>query len=184
MKSFEQNFSKGMGNRGSDTDTFMAGFYIQHNTSIGLQCFAYGLVLGVGGMFVTAFNAAYIGAVFGHMLTTPQRDTFLTFVTAHGPCELTAIVLCSAAGMRLGFSLIRTEGLSREASLRAAGQQALPTIGVAVVLFFCAALIEGFLSPSAAPYWIKALVAVVSAGMIFGYIVVLGFPRSTADAAR
>lgn len=93
-------------------------------------------------------------------------------------------MLCSAAGMGLGFSLIRTEGLSREASLRAAGQQALPTIGVAVVLFFCAALIEGFLSPSAAPYWIKALVAVVSAGMIFGYIVVLGFPRSTADAAR
>ncbi len=183
-KNFEQSFSRGLGNRSSDDDTMMAGFYIQHNTSIGLQCFAYGLVFGVGGLFVTAFNAAYIGAVFGHMLTTPQRDTFLTFVTAHGPCELMAIVLCSAAGLRLGFSMIRTGGLSREASLQAAGRQALPTIGVAVVLFFCAALIEGFLSPSAAPYWIKALVAIVSAAMIFCYIVVLGFPQSKAHATR
>ncbi len=174
VKGFEQNFSSGLGGRGSNTDALMAGFYIQHNTTIGLQCFAYGLILGVGGLFVTAFNAAYIGAVFGHMLTTPQRDNFLTFVTAHGPCELTAIVLCAAAGLRLGFSLIRTGGLSREASLRAAGKQALPTIGVAVVLFFCAAMIEGFLSSSSAPFWIRALVASVTAPMIFSYIVVLG----------
>ena len=183
----EENSSRffaGPGDRSSDDDMLMAGFYIQHNTSIGLQCFAYGLVFGVGGLFVTAFNAGYLGAVFGHMLTTPERDTFFTFVTAHGPCELTAIVLCAAAGLRLGFSLIFTGGLSREASLRAAGKQALPTIGVAIVLFFCAALIEGFLSPSAAPYWIKALVAIVSAAMIFCYIVVLGFPRKTAHAAR
>ncbi len=183
-KSFEQNFSKGLGNRSSNDDMFMAGFYIQHNTSIGLQCFAYGLAFGVGGLCVTAFNAGYIGAVFGYMLTTPQRDTFLTFVTAHGPCELTAIVLCSAAGLRLGFSLIRTGGLSRMASLQAAGRQALPTIGLAILLFFVAAMIEGFLSPSAAPYWIKALVAIVTAGMIFFYIVVLGFLQSRLNATR
>jgi uncharacterized membrane protein SpoIIM required for sporulation len=182
-KKFEHDFSQGLG-RSFDDDMLMAGFYIQHNTSIGLQCFAYGLVFGVGGLFVTAFNAGYLGAVFGHMLTTPQRDTFFTFVTAHGPCELTAIVLCAAAGLRLGFSLIFTKGLSRESSLRAAGKQALPTIGVAIVLFFCAALIEGFLSPSAAPYWIKALVAIVTGAMIFCYIVVLGFPRKRAYAAR
>jgi uncharacterized membrane protein SpoIIM required for sporulation len=180
----EGSFSHGLGNRGSDEDTGMAGYYIQHNTSIGLQCFAYGLLFGVGGLFVTAFNAGYLGAIFGFMLTTPARDTFLTFVTAHGPCELTAIVLCAAAGLRLGFSLIRTGGLSREASLRAAGKQAMPTIGVAIVLFLCAALIEGFLSPSGAPYWVKALVAVVSATTIFCYIVVLGYPRGRRHAAR
>ncbi len=76
-KQIEESFSQGLGHRSSDMDTGMAGFYIQHNTTIGLQCFAYGLVFGVGGLLVTAFNAGYIGAVFGHMLTTPQRDTFL-----------------------------------------------------------------------------------------------------------
>ena len=68
-KGFEESFSHGLGNRDPNANMFMAGFYIQHNTSIGLQCFAYGLVFGVGGLFVTAVNAGTIGAVFGHMLT-------------------------------------------------------------------------------------------------------------------
>jgi len=181
---YEEMYKAGIGRRSSGEDTAMAGFYIQHNTTIGFQCFAYGLVFGVGGLFVTAINAATIGAVFGYLLTTPSRGNFLIFVTAHGPCELTAIVLCAAAGMRLGFSLIHTDGLSRDASLRAAGQQAMPTVGVAIVLFFCAALIEGFLSPSAAPYWIKAAVAVITAATIFCYIVVLGYPRGGRHAVR
>ena len=40
-----------------------------------------------------------------------------------------------------------------------------------------AALIEGFLSPSSAPYWIKAAVAVLSSGLLMAYFVVLGYPR-------
>ena len=33
----------------------------------------------------------------------------------------------------------------------------MPLMGAAMILFFLAALIEGFLSPSSAPYWIKAI---------------------------
>ncbi len=43
--------------------------------------------------------------------------------------------------------------------------------------FFLAALIEGFLSPSAAPYWTKALVAVLSTGLLMFYFVGLGYPQ-------
>ena len=32
------------------SDTMMAGFYIQHNTSIGLRCFAWGIVFGLGSL--------------------------------------------------------------------------------------------------------------------------------------
>ncbi len=37
--------------------------------------------------------------------------------------------------------------------------------------------IEGFLSPSTAPYWIKAVVAIISAGLLMFYFVGLGYPR-------
>jgi uncharacterized membrane protein SpoIIM required for sporulation len=136
------------------------GMYILHNGSIGLRCFAFGLVYGIGGLFATVFNAAFLGAMFGHMATTPQRDNFFEFVTAHGPLELTAIVLSAAAGMRLGFSLLNTGGLTRIASLRRAGVQTMPIMGVAIVIFALAALVEGLLSPSPAPYWVKASVAI------------------------
>jgi len=161
----------------------MAGFYIWHNAGIGLRAFAMGLVFGVGGLIITSSNALVLGAVFGHMTTVSQRANFFEFVTAHGPFELNAIVLSAAAGMRLGFSLIDTGGLSRAASVRRAGHEALPTMCAALVLFVLAALIEGFLSPSSAPYWVKAGVAVVSSGLLAFYFVLLGNPRGGVDAA-
>jgi uncharacterized membrane protein SpoIIM required for sporulation len=162
---------------GGNLGSGMAGFYIFNNVSIGLQCFAFGLLLGIGGLYVTLYNAAMLGAVFGFIAKSPHADNFFQFVTAHGPFELTAVVLCAAAGMRLGFSLVDTRGLTRAAALRRAAQESMSTIWAAVVLFVLAAGIEAFLSPSAAPYEIKAAVAVLSVVMLLFYFVVLGFPR-------
>lgn len=170
----QQSFSKEPSGRDADSSGGMAGFYVIHNAGIGLRCFAAGLVLGIGGLFVTVSNAIQLGAAFGFMLNVPERDNFLHFVTAHGPFELTAIVLASAAGMRLGFSLVATGGLSRTASLRHAAVEATPAMGASVVLFCLAALIEGFLSPSSAPYSVKAAVAIISAGLLLFYVFGLG----------
>ena len=151
MASMEASYSTPLGGRDVNMDTAMTGFYVLNNAGIGLRCFAGGLLLGVGGLFITLSNAVQLGAVFGHMLTVPQRGNFLQFVTAHGPFELTAIVFASAAGMRLGFSLISTGGLERMASLRRAAVLAGPMVAAAVVLFCLAAVIEGFISPRALP---------------------------------
>jgi uncharacterized membrane protein SpoIIM required for sporulation len=179
---FEKNFSEPMSGRDSNTSAAMAGFYIFHNTGIGLQCFAYGLLLGVGGLFAIAFNGVFLGAVFGFMTTVPARENFFNFVTAHGPFELTAIVFSGAAGMRLGFALVSTNGLRRTESLRLAARQAMPTMGAAMVMFALAAIIEGFISPSGLPYAVKAGVAIVSTILILSYVVGLGWrgaPRAT-----
>ena len=168
------NFNEKLGSN-ANSSTRMMGFYIWHNTGIGLKCFAAGLIFGIGGLFETLFNGVYLGAMFGYML---NKDTyFFHFVTAHGPFELTAIVLSAAAGMRLGFALILTHGYPRTTSLRLAGREAMPTMGMAMLLFAMAAMIEGFISPSALPYPIKAFVAVLSSGLLVFYFVLLGWPR-------
>jgi uncharacterized membrane protein SpoIIM required for sporulation len=174
LMSLEENYAQSPQVHG-----MMAGFYIYHNIGIGLRCFAFGLLFGIGGLYVTVFNAALLGAMFGHMATSPHRDNFFQFVTAHGPFELTAIVLAAAAGMRLGFALVDTRGLTRLASLHRAAREAMPAVGASMIMFFLAAMIEGFLSPSPAPYGIKALVAVLSAGLLMFYFVILGYPRRT-----
>ena len=184
----EQMYADPIGSNGgyrksTGTEGFMAGYYIQHNTGIGLRCFAAGLIFGVGGLFALVFNAAYLGAVFGYMSRVPAADNFYTFVTAHGPFELTAVVLSAAAGMRLGFALVDTGGLSRGASLRRAAREAMPTMGAAMVLFLFAALIEGFISPSALPYEIKAAVSVLSCGLLLFYFVLLGYPPPEENAS-
>jgi uncharacterized membrane protein SpoIIM required for sporulation len=180
----------------------MASFYIQHNTTIGLQCFAGGLLI-IPGIAVTVFNAAHLGAIFGYMASpeVPDGSSFFHFVTAHGPFELTAIVLSAGAGLRLGMAWLDTQvhradrtvdrevgkenappsgPLTRESSLRQAAAKTMPLMGAAMVLFFLAALIEGFLSPSILPYWLKASVCVFSILLLVFYFVVLGFPKRAA----
>jgi len=174
MAQMQETYSGSIFGRDFGSSAAMTGFYVFNNASLGLQCFAGGLVFGIGGLYVTVSNAVTLGAVFGFMLTTPERHNFVQFVTAHGPFELMAIVFASAAGMRLGFSLIATGGLSRSASLRRAAAEAMPAAGAAVVLFCLAALIEGFVSPSSAPYVVKAAVAVGSSVALLLYVVGFG----------
>jgi uncharacterized membrane protein SpoIIM required for sporulation len=155
-------------------DALMAGFYIQHNASIGLQCYAWGLTFGLGTLSVLFDNAKVLGAAFGYMARTPYAGHFYTFVTAHGPFELTAIVFSGAAGLRLGWGLIDTRGQTRLASLRREAAGSLPTVGAAVFLFVLAAFLEGFVSGSALPYPYKAAIALVSAALLVAYLALGG----------
>src|SRR5487761_1241987 len=182
MHAMQEMYDQPIAGRAEQMNSLMAGFYVSHNAGIGLECFAAGLVLGVGGLFITVANAAQLGTVFGHMATLPQRTNFFQFVTAHGPFELTAIVLASAAGMRLGFSMIDTRGLTRAASLRLASKEAVTSVCFSVILFCLAAFIEGYISPSALPYAVKASVAVLSTSLLLFYFVILGYPRGQFDA--
>lgn len=182
VEQLQSNFKDPIKGRDPRANYLMAGFYIHHNTGIGLKCFALGLAV-IPGIFICVYNAAVLGASFGYMARpdVPEGVNFFHFVTAHGPYELTAIVLAAGAGLRLGWSWIFTNGYSRSASLRQTGEYCMPIIGAMMVLFFLAALIEGFLSPSSAPYWVKAAVAVLSSGSLMFYFVVLGFPRRVGE---
>ncbi|MCI0361462.1 MAG: stage II sporulation protein M [Planctomycetaceae bacterium] len=164
--------------RGGDENAIMMAFYVNNNAGIGLRCFAWGLLV-VPGLLVSMYNAVILGASFGYMgrADVPEGQNFFHFVTAHGPFELTAIVISAGAGLRLGLSWVMPGNLSRYANLQKTGKEMMPVIMAAVVMFVIAALIEGFLSPSAAPYWVKACVAILSSAILAFYFMVLGFPR-------
>ncbi len=159
------------------SDSMMFGFYIQHNASIGLRCFALGLLLGLGTIYELLSEGMILGTMFGHMARTPYAGNFFTFVTGHAVFELSAIVLSGAAGLRLGYGLIDTKGETRIASLRREAKNALPMVGAAVVLFVFAAFIEGYVSPSSLPYAAKAGVAAGSAVLLAAYLVFGGRER-------
>jgi uncharacterized membrane protein SpoIIM required for sporulation len=178
IEQLEDSFKDPIAGRDPRDSFLMAGFYIYHNTGIGLKCFVGGLLV-VPGLVVMLYNSAFLGACFGYMARpdVPEGANFFHFVTAHGPFELTAIVLSAGSGIRLGLGWLWPGDLSRGDSLRQTGEYAMPIMGSAMVMFFLAAMIEGFLSPSALPYALKATVAVLSSGLLMFYFVVLGFPR-------
>ena len=159
-------------------DSMMTGFYIQHNASIGLRCFAGGLYFGLGSLYELLSNGMILGTVFGHMASSTNAPNFFTFVTAHGPFELTAIVFSGAAGLRLGYGLIETKGEMRLASLQREGRNALPIAGAAVILFILAAFLEGYVSASPIPYSAKAGIAIASTLLLVIYMGLGGRSKS------
>jgi uncharacterized membrane protein SpoIIM required for sporulation len=158
----------------------MAGFYVFNNAGIGLRCFAGGILFGIGSIVILAFNGLFLGTVFGHMLASPVADHFGEFVTAHAPFELTAIVLSAAAGLRLGWSLVDTQGWARWDSLRRTAPRALGTAGLATVLFFLAAYVEAFVSGSACGRAAKVAVACGTGLVLVAYFIGAGW-RSRAE---
>jgi uncharacterized membrane protein SpoIIM required for sporulation len=178
ISTLEQHF-KDEPNRSVEENVQMAAFYIWNNTGIGLQVFSWGLLV-VPGLYTLAANALQLGASFGYMARpdVPEGQNFYHFVTAHGPFELTAIVLSAGAGLKLGMSWMAPGDLTRMDSMRKVGREALPIMGAAAVMFFLAAMIEGFISPFAVlPFAVKVGVSVLSTMMLMFYFVVLGYPR-------
>ena len=178
IEQLENNFAESIQGRDLATNQMMAAFYIYHNTGIGLKCFAGGMLV-LPGVLITLFNATVLGASFGYMARPDVSSgiNFFHFVTAHGPFELTAIVLSAGAGLRLGVGWIKTDGLTRIDSLTRTAREAMPIMATAMLLFLAAAFIEGFVSPSGLPYSFKAFLSVLCSGILMFYFVVLGYPR-------
>ena len=128
---------EGLDARNAGENSAMMGFYVRNNAGIGLSCFVFMLTV-VLGFVMLCFNAVYLGAVFGYMFRSDIGDAsinFKNFVTAHGPFELTAIVLAAGAGLKIGLSWMMTGGLRRSDSLRKGASEALPIALCAVGLF-------------------------------------------------
>lgn len=175
LTQMETMYSEPIGSSSTmDSRSTMTGFYVFNNAGIGLRCFACGIFLGVGSLVILIYNAIFLGGVFGHMLTSPQSENFITFVTAHGPFELTAVALSAAAGLKLGWSIIDTKGWTRSDSLRRTAGQAIEIALTATVLFILAAIVEGNVSPTSIPYIFKLAVAVLSSLILICWFLLPG----------
>ncbi|MCP4007829.1 MAG: stage II sporulation protein M [bacterium] len=169
-----------IGDRGSDDDVAMFGFYIWNNVSIAFRTFASGLFFGVGTLFVLISNGLFLGIVATHLAQVGSSSTFFPFVIGHGAFELTAIVLAGVAGLRLGLSLLAPGPFSRLQSLRRAARRSLLIVYGVGGMLFIAALIEAFWSPNTVfPPTVKYTVGVVFWLLVGSYFVFPG--RGYAD---
>ena len=185
LEAMEEMYT-GFDGRGFGGNSAMLGLYVNRNASIGLECFVTMLFV-IPGLVTLSFNAVHLGTVFGYMFRPEMGDAganFQNFMTAHGPFELTAIILAAGAGLKIGLSWLMTKGLSRKDSLIKTARETLPIAMCAVVLFCFAAMIEGFISPTpndVMPWWIKGMVGVISSCLLMFYFVVLGYPKPGSE---
>ena len=173
---------------GNVIDSFPSTFaYISHNAGIGLKCFVFGALGVIPGLWVLVSNASFLGACFGYMLgdvcPTTASMNFWEFTRAHGPFELTAIVLAAGAGLRIGWGFVSTGGYGRVEALRRAGVKASPMLFMGLLFFCFAAALEAFVSPNsmewlsdygATSYQVKLAIHWISVFLLCFYFLGLG----------
>ena len=147
--------------RGVSNDADMFGYYIYNNISLAFRTFAGGIIAGIGSLLILCINAGFLGIVFGHLNNVGYTITLFPFVIAHSAFELTAIIFSAYAGLLLGYRFFVTGGLSRGASIKKAGQNALPIIAGSTIMLVIAAGIEAFWSSKdQLPFMLRIIVGI------------------------
>lgn len=161
--------------RSVDTDTAMFGFYIYNNISIAFRAFASGILAGIGSLVVLVFNGVFLGAVAAHLANVGHGEQLLVFVIGHGSLELTALVLASVAGLRLGWSVLAPGARSRGAALRAGAQRAIPVVYGAAAMLLAAAAVEAFWSSRReVPGEVKIMIGSLGWAVVLLYLMFAG----------
>jgi uncharacterized membrane protein SpoIIM required for sporulation len=138
-----------------------------NNLAVTFTVFAAGLTAGLGTLYMIAWNGVLIGVIATACHQAQMSLKLWSFVAAHGSLELPAIVIAGGAGLRLAYGLLFPGMYSRKHSLALGGSESVRLVSGVVPMLVIAGTLEGFLSPSSAPVWLKF----VTAALLFTLLV-------------
>jgi uncharacterized membrane protein SpoIIM required for sporulation len=153
----------------------------RNNLGVALVGWAGGALAGIGSLYILFLNGFLLGAVFGVTMHFSMARPLLEFVSAHGPLELTLIIVTAAAGLRMGRALVEATDAPRREALESAGRDAVTILLGCLPWFVPLGLVEGFVSP--APQVPAALKAVIGVAMMALFLIAAVNPlRRREDA--
>jgi uncharacterized membrane protein SpoIIM required for sporulation len=121
----------------------VANFLFSHNTIVGILAFCLGLAAGVPTILLIAYQGLILGAFIALHYDRGLTVEFLGWVSIHGVTEISAILLCGAAGLVVAEKMLFPDRYSRVDSLAIHGRLAAEIAVGAVLMFFVAAILEG-----------------------------------------
>ena len=160
----------------NDANQIGSSQILTNNILVSLMAFAYGAFFGIGTIYVLINNGLLIGGVLGVCYKTNEAfgNALVTFMVGHGVIELSCIFIAAGAGMLIGYALINPGDLTRGAALKKNGLEAVRlAIGCACLLVI-AGIIEGFLSPSALPPFVKFGTGILTGIAMYSYLFLVG----------
>ncbi len=144
-----------------------------NNAWIAAQCVAFGIT-GVWPVMVLVQNAVGVGTAGGVLAAYGGLDVFLQLIAPHGLLELTAIFVAGGAGLRIFWTVIDPGPRSRGQAVAEEGRSLISVALGLVAILAVSGLIEGFVTPSDLPWWLKIVIGAVALALFWVYTFVLG----------
>ena len=149
---------------------------LTNNILVSFRVFAQGVFFGIGSFYGLAFEGTRFGSVFAvcYKVNPGFGNALATFVVGHGVIELSCIMICGAAGMMIGYTIINPGDLTRLQALKKKGIEAAKIILGCACILVVAGIIEGFLSPSELPPIVKIGTGVLTGIAMYSYLFLVG----------
>ncbi len=144
-----------------------------NNAWIAAQCVAFGIT-GVWPVLVQVQNAVAVGSAGAVMALHGGLDVFFQLIAPHGLLELTAVFVAGAAGLRIFWTVVDPGPRPRGRAVAEEGRALISVALGLVAVLAVAGLIEGFVTPSALPWWLKVSVGALALGAFWTYTLLLG----------
>lgn len=133
-------FSDGRSHRGLIA---FATMLFTNNSSVGILTYGLGFVFGLPVLLILLQNGMVLGAMSALFHERGLAVEWWSWILPHGVPELTAIVLCGAAGLAIGHRLVFPGQQGRLVKLADVGRRMGAVVGGSVLMLFVAGLVEG-----------------------------------------
>jgi uncharacterized membrane protein SpoIIM required for sporulation len=125
-----------------------ASFLFGHNLKVGLLSMAAGILAAVPTVFLMAYNGMIIGAFTAVHHMSGIHAEYWAWILPHGVSELTAIILCGGAGLKMGKSILHPGLQTRRQSVIDSGRETLLIAAGVACMLIIAAIAESYLRQS------------------------------------
>ncbi len=145
-----------------------------NNIRVSFVAFALGVFGVLPGALILATNGVALGQAGGWMIAAGDGPRFFGLILPHGLLELSAIVIAGGMGMALGWAWIAPGDRRRSDAMAEEGRRAAAVVLGLMVTFLSAGLIEGFVTGSGLPAWLRVGVGATAWVVFVGYLVLRG----------
>lgn len=144
-----------------------------NNAWVAAQALVFG-ILGLPLVYVLWMNLYNLAVIGSLMHLHGRAEVFYGMLLPHGLPELMAIFVAAGVGLRMFWSWVEPGPMTRAASLAREGRTASVVVLGLVLMLLISGLIEGFVTPSGLPTWVRIGIGVAALLGFFGYVFTLG----------
>jgi len=147
-----------------------------NNIKVALMAFAYGLLLGLGSLYILLQNGVMLGSFQFFFYEQGLLWESARTIWIHGTIEISVIIIAGCAGLVLGNGMLFPGTYTRLESFRRGVNRGLKILISTIPFFIIAGFLEGFVTRlTKMPDWLAIVIIASSLALILFYFVF--YPR-------